>query len=336
MIKNFNELTVVQGQNVPILGFITWLSTPQAFVPTDIYIEAYERLGLPKEELLKPTSVADAYSLASSGLEIKRKKGKVEENEETFRNVLVTEITNTPKLAIRKIVVQTIDPSVAGSDDDIVHSVEGIIRLDKEKNEITFENLKNDPILEDLKRKFYADYQLYRTHFHSQKIRGPLTRLIKRMDPVKIKKTGGVYFVPYQYEEPLDRLGKFIEVLNKHAKSIDQEPFEFIMVEVAGKQEMIEMVRRAYEAEMLADIQEHQNELRVLLEGSGKIDKRTVFRMFDRIKEMQKKASTYRQLLSEKVMQLDTHFEILKQQANALLEKVDDEAEDDGQLAVNL
>ncbi|MFJ8101161.1 MULTISPECIES: DUF6744 family protein [unclassified Lysinibacillus] len=73
----------------------------------------------------------------------------------------------------------------------------------------------NDPTCMDLVNHAESAFQEYLTTHNGNTVRGSITKLFNSMSPILMRATGGVYFVPVQYEEKLKGSVAYINFLEK-------------------------------------------------------------------------------------------------------------------------
>lgn len=242
------------------IGHLTWGGVGEMLISPDELRQKLNDSGLGEGWMPKPIRLPDAFRRATTV------KFRREIQEGTFENYMFREVTSDKRIVQRNLVCETVDTRGKRLNYD---GASGTAVLDKKEG--CMEISHSTPLAEQLIQNALLRFDIYRNHYGSSALRSVIAAIIKSLSPTPVKQSGGVYFIPQQFEEPLRQYTVFIRSLEKG---------EVEMIPLIDTQNMKGMVtRRLLEhlrvtfqsCEVGATVSLKKGELKILLEEAKRI-----------------------------------------------------------------
>lgn len=196
------------GSGSELLGYIVSYSVGEALYRRDDMEKSLVDNGLDTGYLPRPVDPKDAFARAARECEIKSWKPTAESKE--YKNFTVRDVVRAGQKRVKHIVVETVNAEREKLDYD---SEGAILCFDVKTGVMTTE--WNDPTCMDLVNHAESVFQEYLKTHNGNTVRGSITKLFNSMSPILMRATGGVYFVPVQYEDKLKGSVTYINSLEK-------------------------------------------------------------------------------------------------------------------------
>jgi len=299
--QDLQNMVATQQPNKEILGFLVWYSISEMFVQKDELSQRLSAAGITQGFMPKSICGADAFRKASSVVEAKN----IPVKKDVSRNILVREVSRDKDHIQRNIVFEFVKKAQKKLS---YKSEEAIVEFDKINNLINVSQCSSDsePVVNQIKNNF----QLFYNNYDSRAIRTMCTKYLWSLNPVSVRPSGSIYFVPFQYEEDLKKLLDFL-------KGFDKTTTEGHMVPLIDSQEQRDMVK--------AKIQEYlQNTLQSMSEHlrNPYIDKGNANVLLDSAKFTLANFRDYKVALSDELSEMDFTLELIQKQMISLIEKL--------------
>ncbi|MGN4128112.1 DUF6744 family protein [Lysinibacillus sphaericus] len=196
------------GAGSELLGYIVSYSVGEALYRRDEMEKSLVDNGLDVNYLPKPVDPKDAFARAARECEIKSWKPTAESKE--YKNFTVRDVVRAGQKRVKNIVVETVN----AEREQLDYDSEGAI-LSYEVKTGVMTTVWNDPTCMDLVNHAESVFQEYLSTHNGNTVRGSITKLFNSMSPILMRATGGVYFVPVQYEDKLTSAVTYINSLEK-------------------------------------------------------------------------------------------------------------------------
>ncbi|MNW45988.1 hypothetical protein D3C74_232650 [compost metagenome] len=201
ILKDVVALPSSQGDAI---GFLTWNSLSNMLITP---VELKQKLvdsGLGNGWMPKDIRLPDAFRRATS------EKFKREVSPGVYENYMFREVASTSAFVQRNLVCEMKDTK--GRRLNYVPDA-GALVLDRktEKVETSFVSSMSQQLVNNAALQF----DIYRNNYGSTTLRTLITSILKSMSPTPVRPSGGVYFIPAQFEGNLDALVRFVVSLEK-------------------------------------------------------------------------------------------------------------------------
>lgn len=306
-MKNLNlqNVAAVSQQEDGILGHLVWYSISEMFVPRDELRQRLIDAGIGEDYMPRPINGADAFRKASSAVE---GKGVIPSWDKSISlNILVRNVTQDKDFVQRNLVLEITDKD---NKELQYEPEEAVLLFNKASNniEVTKSSLKSGPIIDQIKDNF----QLFLNNHDSQTIRTICTRYLWSLNPISVRPSGGIYFVPFQHKAGLDKLIAFL-------KGFGRQTTEGHTVPLINTEEQRDMVK--------AKIAEHLNntltEMAVMLKQPKKIEKGKANILLNNAKFVLENFRDYKEALNDELRNMDFTLDLIQQQMVCLLDRIE-------------
>ncbi|WP_193065141.1 DUF6744 family protein [Oceanobacillus oncorhynchi] len=238
---NIKNLTVINNEHEPFLGYLTWYSIGKQLINVTELEDKLVSVGLEKEWMPNRIRSSDAFRRATKELEQRTSNPRMD----VYQNILVREVYRTNKEVQRNLVVETVDRNGKRLSYD---SKGAVILLDKKNHTISFTAFS--PMTNELCLQTEKKFNLYRNHFSSQQLRVMVQKIIQSLAPTPVRNSGGIWFVPFTKRKELTRLINFINSLDNS---------EGYQVPVINSNDNRKMVRTKLNDYFLSILEEYRN-----------------------------------------------------------------------------
>lgn len=287
------DLAVINGSGKQnFLGHLCWYTIYDVKVTRQEMINKFTEAGMPAKYLPNPISAVDAFRRATAELEENRLPSH---DKDKFVNYLVREVLCDKNVVVRHLIKEMVDAKNVRLDYSKVAEI--IFRRDDESIKV-IDYGANEKVanVESL-------YQEYRNCYNGQHIRRMVRTVLADMNPAAVRPSGGVYFVPLQYEESLFALEKLVKLLHG----------EFFTMPVIDQEKSRDMLYQKFKEQLRNNIQQMAE---VLKTGASKNE---MVKIIDGAKKMFEQIKEYEELLNRDLNDLKDEVEILKGQIVSLL-----------------
>lgn len=198
------DVVAVPSSQGNAIGFLTWNSLSNMLITPDELKQKLVDSGLGAGWMPKDIRLPDAFRRATS------EKFKREVSPGVYENYMFREVASTRSFAQRNLVCETKDTK--GRRLNYVPDA-GALVLDRktEKVETSFVS----SMAQQLVNNAALQFDIYRNNYGSTTLRTLITSVLKSMSPTPVRPSGGVYFIPAQFEGNLDALVQFVVSLEK-------------------------------------------------------------------------------------------------------------------------
>lgn len=160
-----------------------------------------------------------------------------------------------------------------------------------------------------------------RLYLSADKLRAVVRDYIESFAPIKVRPSGGVYFVGAKHSEVLGRLQELVCRFNGPGRGeagISEARSNLARIPVAGMDEMREMVITAFIAQAWSELQKLSAEISAA-QADAKVSKAAVQRLYDRFAELRKAAAEHEAVLKGSIGDTESAMELAQVQLASLL-----------------
>ncbi|GIO42234.1 DUF6744 family protein [Paenibacillus apis] len=198
------DVVAVPSSKDNAIGFLTWNSLSSMLITPDELKQKLVDSGLGAGWMPKDIRSPDAFRRATS------EKFKREVSPGVYENYMFREVASTSTFVQRNLVCETKDTK--GRRLKYVPDV-GALVLDRKTE--TVETSYISSMAQQLVNNAALQFEIYRNNYGSTTLRTLITSVLKSMSPTPVRPSGGVYFIPAQFEGNLDALVQFVVSLEK-------------------------------------------------------------------------------------------------------------------------
>ncbi|WP_059051420.1 DUF6744 family protein [Paenibacillus senegalimassiliensis] len=198
------DVVAVPASQGNAIGFLTWNSLANMLITPDELKQKLVESGLGNGWMPKDIRLPDAFRRATS------EKFKREVSPGVYENYMFREVASTSTFVQRNLVCETKDTK--GRRLNYVSDA-GALVLDRKTG--TVESSFVSSMAQQLVNNAALQFDIYRNNYGANTLRTLITSVLKSMSPTPVRPSGGVYFIPVQFEGNLDALNQFVASLEK-------------------------------------------------------------------------------------------------------------------------
>lgn len=286
------------------LGQLTWYSIHDVEATRQEIVDRLDRSGLTRSFVPRPILPVDAFRRATSELETRRQPRQ----DGTFVNLLAREVAADRKEVVRHLVREVVD-----SDNQRLSYTEiAKIRLDKRMDGISIQSMVPLVDLEsDALHEVSGRYARYLDTYQSRHLRELVLDILKTFLPVAVRPSGGVYFVPKERADDLDKLGTFVRSFSGS---------ELWAVPVVDGGDTRRMIAHSVDRSVEDVAQRLVEQLRQTLARRGAVGLAEQRGAVEELQRLQTLTGRYEALLEEKMSTARANLEAAARQVRCLLE----------------
>lgn len=225
-LRDMSAVHIEDNQNVNILGFLVWYSVGEQLIDRDALRSYVKEAGLDEGFMPAEIRIPDAFRRATKMIECKKETSQAG----VFNRFLVREVASDKTAVQRNIVKETVDSKGKRLS---YSEKEAILILDKEDGLMKIAHTTEDGRL--LAMEALQHFDVFKNAHDGHALRGMCRNVLSSMSPTAMRSSGGVYFVPVQYEQRLRSMMNFIGMLEKG---------EGHMIQLINTKEHLDMVRK--------------------------------------------------------------------------------------------
>ncbi|MFF5996518.1 DUF6744 family protein [Lysinibacillus sp. KU-BSD001] len=191
------------------IGHLFWYSIQHVKISREELEQKMQTFQIDTKYLPNPIRPADAFRRATQ--ELKRTKVPTMQRD-VYLNYLTREVMTDTQFTQRNVVVESVDR--AGK--KLAYETEAVkLVLRKSDNTVSVDATTTDRIAIQLAEEAKERYEQYKSLYDSQNIRQFVGRILEHMATTSVRPSGGIYFVPYTYDQQLLALSELINDLSE-------------------------------------------------------------------------------------------------------------------------
>jgi len=296
----------VYGSNVAaanILGHLFWYTVPELNITRDEIANAFDSVGVDKRHMPFPISPRDALRRAS------RVRVPFDEQKATH---LVREVALSDGIA-RHIVREERIETPSGKRLEYKPLVALEITDDNPAINVNLLDYAMDPqdpcfgIVADIK----ARYDIARDHYDASAIRRIIYTVLRACNPISVRPSGGVQFVPQKHEATLFAVAEMFPKVAGNGK--------FWFLPVINAENQREMVSASLDDHVATEAAAIVADLGRVLKGRQEVTPTLTEKYVKRVQAVSAAVKEYEDLLETKAITAKSHLELAEHQLRALL-----------------
>jgi hypothetical protein len=321
-IKNgqvgIDNLLVLNDQQfeTSFLGRILWFTVSEMRINYSQLESAFQNAGIDEKYLPKEISPRDAFRRATKIAEAKR----IKLDSDRYLNLLVREVKMSDTEIVRQLVREVVDSGNVR----LEYLPVANLKLENDKDFIAEPIVDQCELLNDESialLKVENEFDRCKDNYNGRHVRELVQNILSGCDPVAVRPSGGVYFIPEQYSQTVHGLSDMIRELSQY--SIDTERSRMYSVPVISAEEHRVMITESLEDQVKGDSQAIITEMAKMLKDGKTITPKLAESYINKVKGLRKLVEKYEDVLSTEVLNVQSIMDIAMQQAKKLLENVE-------------
>ncbi|MBY9079525.1 hypothetical protein KIH86_27470 [Paenibacillus sp. HN-1] len=198
------DVAAVKADNENVIGHLTWHSLSEMLITPNELKDKLVLSGLGEGWMPHEIRLPDAFRRATSD------KYKQEVAPGVYENYMYREVASTNEFVQRNLVCETKDTKGRRLD---YHSDAGSVVLDRKTGKVDtgFVTATAQQLVSSAAQRF----EIYRQNYGATTLRTLVSNILKSMSPTPVRPSGGIYFVPKQFDSQLQSLVQFVTSLEK-------------------------------------------------------------------------------------------------------------------------
>lgn len=298
------------------LGRILWFTVSEMRVSADQLKTAFQNAGIDEKHLPKEISPRDAFRRATKIAEAKR----IKIDSERYLNLLVREVKMSDDIIVRQLVREVVDSGNVR----LEYLPVANLKLENDKTFITEPLINRYDLLNDediALLKVENEFDKCQANYNGRHVRELVQGILSKCDPVSVRPSGGVYFIPECHSETVQALSDFVRELSQY--SIDAERSRLFQVPVISAEEHKVMITESLEDQVKGDSQSLISEMAKMLKDGRTITPKLAESYINKVKGLRKLVEKYEDVLQTEIIGTQSAMDIAMQQARKLLDNVE-------------
>ncbi|MDY7989888.1 DUF6744 family protein [Paenibacillus polymyxa] len=198
------DVAAVKADHENVIGHLTWHSLSEMLITPNELKDKLIASGLGEGWMPNEIRLPDAFRRATSD------KFKREVAPGVYENYMYREVASTHDFVQRNLVCETKDTKGRRLN---YHSDAGSVVLDRKTGKVDTGYVT--AIAQQLVSSAAQRFDIYRQHYGATTLRTLFSNVLKSMSPTPVRPSGGIYFIPKQFESQLQSLAGFVTSLEK-------------------------------------------------------------------------------------------------------------------------
>ncbi len=303
------------GVDLEFFGSLIMYTIADCRVKKDELQQEFLRAGIDLKYLPRNIHPRDAYRRATKVAQVNRvplEKGE-------YLNLLVREVKMDQHEIIRKLVREVVN----ANNERLEYLPIAKFRLTQDQLSAQYEDgvqLK-DVELDKIEEVLEA-YEENKKCYDGPNIANLIKNILHSCNPVSIRPTGGMTFIPEQFSDIVQSVDNFINRLNEYSVSKTFKSRAYT-VPVVNTEKQRRMVEESLEDQVKAESESLVKEMADLLTSGKNFRKQTIDGFIARVRSLKEMVSQYEEMLEYESDSAKGSLEIARKQALAMLEKME-------------
>jgi len=310
--KSVENLRAIEGDtNVEVnyLGSLLWFTVGVVLeIPADDLQQALDDFDL-KKFMPREINPRDAFRRATKLVERKRDPYGTE----TYVNLLVREVRADSEKLVRQLVREVVDG------ENIRLEYKPVVHLEIQKDE----QLTIKPLAQDLTAAEQATmdhipemYEKATQYYDGVHVGYIIKTILNSCNPVSVRPSGGVYFVPQKHADTIESLKELTKRLNNYSGQI-----QVWSVPVIDATEHREMIEESLEEQVISGSVSLIKEMKSIMEDPTKSpSKKLVQRYVNQVRKLKDQVSEYEEMLETQATKARENLELARLQTTKFME----------------
>lgn len=305
--------SVASDEDTDYLGRIIWYTFGEMLVPRDDLVKQFHELGIPEKYLPPEVQQKGAWKRACKKLEHKE-----EEVIEDVGEKLVTEYMTRKVDADTRIIVKEVRRTDKGQLD-----YKKLVRFEfNSEDDIKFEPLDASfDVASDWYDRMLDRYEILRESYEARHIRNNVRNTINKLNPVSMRQSGGVYFVPEKHADLIEKLATLTRYLGEEYGQSSYRT-ELIQLEVISKPDKKEMIARKIKQDTVGKANDVMQNFKQIINEDRDIYPSEFEDYNDQIKELMERKEEYEEMLGRQLGTCEEQIEIMKKQLGRISDHI--------------
>lgn len=330
---------------VPVLGVLAWTSVADCRIAREDLEAALRASNLDLKFMPRNLNPRDAFRRATAF--------DVEKHQEIvpgrYLNMLIRDVEETPNEMVKHVVREVIDEKNHRLDYRSVvkltlrttvevKTAKTSGRRPKGQPKVTrqysHQGLEIERLVPDLYEpeealiaRVVKDFAINEKHYDGTHMRIIVNSVLDACRTVSVRPSGGVYFIPHEYEQTVEGLRVF---LNNHLdkKTVTNNHSRLYRVPVVDSQEQRDNIAESLEDQVKEASRSLVGEMTEVIKTGKNIRTKTAENYLTRARDLMRLVKEYEDLLQSEITGVQATLELTEKQALKLMEQVGEEGEE--------
>ena len=302
-----------EDDRYPILGYLAWYSLRDVMITREDLGRLFDRHGISRTKLPAKISPANAFRRATRKVHVEQIRKRKEDVSGTSSVVMIRNVANNEREIVKHIIAEIRDLA----NKKLSYETVGTLIFDKTDGMMRGTALAKHQKVVDRATEYYEEMCKFYNGVH---IRAAVRGMVWETNPVKVRPTGGVFFVSKEHKDLIESLEGMVAETNAFGVERSGEAlFESIPLMDLEKQR--KMIFDKYESQCELSVDATLAELATLLKSDATPSKKVIARYIDNAKSLKAGIESYEGLLERDMNLGRAKLSVLQHQTNALLNK---------------
>lgn len=311
---NLNNVAGVYGNkyDVNFLGQLFWFTLPDLKITIEELDELFENANIDKRYLPNAINARDAFRRSTKLIESKR----IRLNDGTYINLLVREVTCDSGKVVRHVVRENVDSKNVRLD------FKSIVLLQNEGEDIyryDLESLYSEE--ETLIKNMLDDFKINRNKYTDVHIRSMIMAILFDLNPVVVRPSGGVYFIPVKFGAEITALQQLIIDLGGYCINEKNEKTSCFTVPIIDIAEQREMVKVSLQDQIKDSSNNLIKEIKEIIDKGRKVSEKTATSYVQQAQSLKNMVKEYEDILDMEITSVQAVMDLALEKALELIDK---------------
>lgn len=301
-----------------ILGSLIWYGLRDLRITRKHLEAAFNEAGLDKKHLPRDIRAVDAFRRATKVIEGTTTH---ENGEKKIISFLVRDVGEKDDEVIRKVVKET--RNLAGRR----LAYDEVAELSFNKVTQTLTTVPSEARFNGLCKQVEHAFDDFLGHYTASHLRAIVHSIVESCDPVRVRPTGAVYFIPRQYHGIVEALTTLLPAVERWAEKVGEfhAPSACESVLLIDSAKHRELILSKFDQQTNEELESGVKELAAILKGEQEITVGAAQRWVERLSKLREVAGRYEGLLEAQLDATKTKIGVLGTQVSRLVDKLQDE-----------
>ncbi|OPX87900.1 MAG: hypothetical protein A4E53_02272 [Pelotomaculum sp. PtaB.Bin104] len=309
--EKFVAIEKANGVDLEFLGNLTWFTITDCRIKRADLEAMFTEAGIDNAYMPKEINKRDAFRRAAKVGEVK----KAPLNDDQFLNVMVRDVRQDKDNIIKQLVREVVD----AKNERLEYKPVANLSLFDELHVIPIVDMNYSERL--AASKIESAFEIEKENYDGRTIRNIVMNVLKDCKPVAVRPSGGVYFVPQEYQPIIDSLRVFVERASDH--SITGFKSRLYKVPVVNAEEQLQMLEESLEDQVKAEAGSMVEEMTKLIKSGKDISQSAAAKYIQRVKDLSNMVKRYEEMLNTQIVEAQADLELVTKQAMKVLDKVE-------------
>lgn len=308
-------LTAEVLEKIPVLGNLTWFNLCEVEITKEDIEDLFTSIGIDEKFMPQAIKPENAFKRATSLMnkQWRNKSVPIDGEDGKYYTFMVRDVASKMGKIVRHVVAEVRDET----NEQLSYKDVGkfVYKHSNQQMEVSTE-----PGWESVVSEAQTTFANKLKFYENAHVRQIVLNMLNSTDPISVRPTGGVFFVPDGGSQVLGQMGEFIEALNDYAPADVATPASLDSVLVMDVEQQRKMISNRFDAQVQTDADKMIAEMAEFLTDEKKVVKKaTLQRFLSGYNDTKDAVKTYEELLKKDMTFATTQLDLMKHQLNKLI-----------------